>query len=70
MSRPYVLSPEARKQRSEAAKARWNALDANERTEALRPAFSITPGGPGRGRKKRPHKTRDAKTGKFVKASV
>lgn len=52
MSRSYILSSEARRQRSEAAKARWAALTKPERTEALRPAYSIAGWPKGKPRRK------------------
>lgn len=67
MGRPYQITPEARKQRSEAAKAKWAALSTEERTEALKPAYSVTPGNPfGRPKKKRRHAVRD-KSGRFAR---
>lgn len=44
--RMYELSESARQQRRDAATERWKRMSPASRTEALRPAFSITPGRP------------------------
>lgn len=44
-TRAYELSESAREQRRAAAKTRWDSMrDPLARREALRPAFSVTPG--------------------------
>ena len=67
----YDLSLQARKQRSDAAKARWASMTKAERTEALRPAYTSDTVGwtPGRKRKPQPKPRvgRDPITGRFAK---
>ncbi len=72
MGRQYDLSTEARKQRSDAAKARWAGMSKAERSEALKPAYTSEAVGwtPGRTRKKaklRRAAVRDPLTGRFAK---
>lgn len=70
-ARPYVLTPEARAQRKQAAIERWKAMpNKSDRREVLRPAFTVTPGRPRKVvivRKPR-HAVRDEATGKFVRS--
>lgn len=71
MPRNYTLTPEARRQRSDAARAKWAALSKDERTEALRPAYESDSAGWIKGVRRGKGKLRDNAVrdagGKFVK---